>query len=69
MHRATLEVSGVKGAKVRVGRRRAVIKAVVGFGAHEEAAEELTRHLSAERDRMGLVRPPTVRVKVRGSKS
>ncbi len=69
LHRATLEVNGVKGAKVRVGRRRALIRAVVGFGAHEQAAEELTRHLSAERDRMGVVRPPTVKVKVRSSKS
>jgi hypothetical protein len=69
LHRATLEVNGVKGAKVKVGRRRALIRAVVGFGAHEQAAEELTRHLSAERDRMGVVRPPTVKVKVRSSKS
>ena len=69
LHRATLEVNGVKGARVKVGRRRALIRAVVGFGAHEQAAEELTQHLSAERDRMGLVRPPTVKVKVRGSKS
>jgi hypothetical protein len=68
LHRATLEVPGVSGAKVRVGRRRAAIRAWVRFGAHQEAREALVTVLSAERDRLGLVRPPTVRVRVRGGR-
>jgi len=68
LHRATLEVPGVSGARVRVGRRRASIRAWVRFGAHEEAREALVTVLSAERERLGLVRPPTVNVKVRGAR-
>jgi hypothetical protein len=67
LHRATLEVPGISGARVRAGRRRAVIRATVRFGQHEEARDALVATLATERDRLGLVRPPTIKVKVRGS--
>ena len=68
LHRATLEVPGVSAARVKAGRRRAVIRADVRFGAHEEARAALLRTLSAERDRMGLARPLAIKVKVRSSR-
>ncbi len=68
LHRATLEVPGVSDAKVSAGRRQAVIRADVRFGDHQEARDALLRELSAERDRMGLARPLTIKVKVRPSR-
>ena len=68
LQRATLEVPGVSAAKVSVGRRKARVRASVGFGEHESAREALVATLSEERDRLGLVRPPTVNVKVRGNR-
>ncbi|QMU78521.1 hypothetical protein GXW83_25230 [Streptacidiphilus sp. PB12-B1b] len=68
LHRATLEVPGVSSAAVRAGRRKAVIRAGVRFGEHEQARDALVSVLSAERDRLGLVRPPTIKVRVRGSR-
>lgn len=65
LHRATLEVPGVSGARVRVGRRRAAIRATVRFGAHEQARDALVSTLATERDRLGLVRPLEIKVKVR----
>jgi Family of unknown function (DUF6286) len=68
LHRATLEVPGVSAARVRAHRRRAVIRADVRFGAHEEAQAALLSALSTERDRMGLARPLAIKVKVRSSR-
>jgi len=66
LRRAALEAPGVRDAKVTVGRRRARIRAVVGFGDREEVHAALTDVLSAERERLGLVRAPMVNVTVRG---
>ena len=68
LHRATLEVPGVSAAKVKAGRRSAVIRAQVRFGAHQEAKDRLLSTLSAERDRMGLARPLEIKVKVGSSR-
>ncbi|MFC1407107.1 MULTISPECIES: DUF6286 domain-containing protein [Streptacidiphilus] len=65
LRRAALETPGVREAGVKVGRRRARVRAVVGFGDPGEVKTALAEHLSVERGRLGLVRPPMVNVKVR----
>jgi hypothetical protein len=64
LHRAALETPGVREARAKVGRRRAQVRAVVGFGDPSEVKAALAEHLSAERTRLGLVRPPMVNVKL-----
>ena len=64
LRRAALETPGVREARVKVGRRRARVRAVVGFGDPGEVKAALAEHLSVERARLGLVRPPMVNVKV-----
>lgn len=68
LRRAALEAPGVQAAKATVGRRRAKVLATVGFGDREEVRTALTEHLAAERERLGLVRPPMVRGKIKGKK-
>lgn len=64
LRRAALETPGVREARVKVGRRRARVRAVVGFGDPSEVKAALAEHLTAERARLGLVRPPMVNVRV-----
>ncbi|WP_042401916.1 DUF6286 domain-containing protein [Streptacidiphilus carbonis] len=66
LRRAALETPGVREADAEVGRRKARVRAVVGFGDPTEVKAALAEHLSAERGRLGLVRPPMVNVKVKG---
>jgi hypothetical protein len=66
LRRAALETPGVQQATARVRRRKAKVVATVGFGDQQEVKEALTRHLAAERVRLGLVSPPLVSVTVRG---
>ena len=68
LRRAALEAPGVREAKAVVGRRRAKVLATVGFGDHEEVRAALTEHLAAERGQLGLVRPPLVKVRIKGAK-
>ncbi|MEY9837714.1 DUF6286 domain-containing protein [Streptacidiphilus sp. EB103A] len=64
LRRAALETPGVREARVQVGRRRARVRAVVGFGDPSEVKSALAEQLTAERARLGLVRPPMVHVRV-----
>jgi hypothetical protein len=66
LRRAALETPGVHDARAKVGRRKAKVAAVVGFGDHEEVRTALTEHLAAERLRLGLVSPPLVSVTIKG---
>ena len=66
LRRAALETPGVQEARARVGRRKAKVAAVVGFGDHEEVRAALTEHLAVERLRLGLVSPPMVSVTIKG---
>lgn len=66
LRRAALETPGVQEAKVKVGRRRARLRAVVSFGNRDEVEAALTERLVQERQRLGLVRPPLVKVRIRG---
>jgi hypothetical protein len=66
LRRAALETSGVHSAKVRVGRRRAKVRAVVGFGDRGEVTAALRERMTVERERLGLSRPPLVNVRLRG---
>jgi hypothetical protein len=67
LRRAALEAPGVREAKATVGRRRAKVLATVGFGDREEVRAALTAHLAAERQHLGLVRPPLVKVRIKGA--
>ncbi|WP_433406351.1 DUF6286 domain-containing protein [Streptomyces sp. CA-146814] len=60
-----LGVPGVVGARVRVRRRRARVRATVGYGDVEEVRAEAVRVLGAGLPELGLTRPPALRVGVR----
>lgn len=60
-----LGVPGVVGARVRVGRRRARVRATVGYGDLKEVRAEAVRVLGAGLLELGLARPPALRVGVR----
>ncbi|MCB5905947.1 DUF6286 domain-containing protein [Streptomyces pinistramenti] len=59
-----LRVPGISGARVRVRGRRAVVRAVLAFGDPTEALDALTAELAARRDRLGLVRPPRLVIRI-----
>lgn len=64
LRETALRVPGVAGARVRVRGRRAVVRAVLAFGDPAEAYEALIAELGARRDRLGLVRPPRLVVRI-----
>ena len=66
LQRAAMEAPGVHDARATVGRRKAKVQAVVGFGDREEVRALLTELLARERKALGLVRPPMINVKIRG---
>lgn len=57
-------VPGVVSSKVRFGRRRATVHAVIGYGDTEGVRQDLERKLAARRERLRLARPPFVTAKV-----
>ncbi|WP_405746222.1 DUF6286 domain-containing protein [Streptomyces sp. NBC_01525] len=59
-----LRVPGIARARVRVRGRRAVVRAVLVFGDPAEARAALTAELRALRDRLGLVRPPRLVIRI-----
>ncbi|MER7026437.1 MULTISPECIES: DUF6286 domain-containing protein [Streptomyces] len=61
---ATLRVPGIARARVRVRGRRAVVRAVLVFGDPAEVRAALTAELRALRDRLGLVRPPRLVIRI-----
>ncbi|MFD3974056.1 DUF6286 domain-containing protein [Streptomyces cyaneofuscatus] len=60
-----LGVPGVVRARVTVRRRRAVVRAGVGYGDPAEVRAEAVRVLGAALPELGLARPPVLRVRVR----
>ncbi|MFI7236740.1 DUF6286 domain-containing protein [Streptomyces cyaneofuscatus] len=60
-----LGVPGVVGARVTVRRRRAGVRAGVGYGDPAEVRAEAVRVLGAALMELGLARPPALRVRVR----
>ncbi|MFE2225084.1 DUF6286 domain-containing protein [Streptomyces kronopolitis] len=66
---AAMRVPGVSTARVRVHRRRATVRASVGFRDTADVKDDLTDALRrAERDQLALARPPRLRVRVRRSR-
>ncbi|MFG2223127.1 DUF6286 domain-containing protein [Streptomyces sp. NPDC048644] len=59
-----LHVPGIAGARVRVRGRRAVVRAVLAFGDPTEVLDALTAELAARRDRLGLLRPPRLVIRI-----
>lgn len=63
---AAMRVPGVSAARVRVGRRRLKVRAVVTFRDPAEVKDELTETVRREEhDRLALARPPRPKVRVR----
>ncbi|MFE8974756.1 DUF6286 domain-containing protein [Streptomyces cyaneofuscatus] len=60
-----LGVPGVVRARVTVRRRRAGVRAGVGYGDPAEVRAEAVRVLGAALPELGLARPPALRVRVR----
>ncbi|WP_063837045.1 DUF6286 domain-containing protein [Phaeacidiphilus oryzae] len=61
---AAVSVPGVSGARVRVRRRRAKVRATLRFGTPEAQQALLERELAGQLDRLGLHRPPRLRLRV-----
>ncbi|MFJ2178358.1 DUF6286 domain-containing protein [Streptomyces sp. NPDC087851] len=64
VHQGAAEVPGVSRVRVRVGRGGTAVRATVGFGDLDEAREGVARAVAEVVDRLGLARPPRIRVRV-----
>ncbi|MFE5212272.1 DUF6286 domain-containing protein [Streptomyces sp. NPDC056600] len=60
-----LEVPGVRSARVKVGRRKADVRAVAHFRELEEVGADLRARLEEAVRGLGLSRPPSLAVRVR----
>ncbi|MFD8807248.1 DUF6286 domain-containing protein [Streptomyces sp. NPDC059597] len=60
-----MDISGVREAHVRVGRRKADVKVVSHFREPEEVREDLDTTLDGAVRELGLSRPPKLSVRVR----
>ncbi|MFI5801222.1 DUF6286 domain-containing protein [Streptomyces sp. NPDC051561] len=62
-----LAVPGVTSARVRVGRRRATVRARAGYGELADVEGQLSTTVSDALDALGVTRPPRPRVRLRAA--
>ncbi|MFF4645893.1 DUF6286 domain-containing protein [Streptomyces sp. NPDC001389] len=62
---AAIQVPGVATARIRVRRHRIKARADVRFRDLQQVKDDLTAALHEERDRLALIRPPRIVVRVR----
>ncbi|CAM5234416.1 hypothetical protein GCM10010329_62200 [Streptomyces spiroverticillatus] len=62
-----LAVPGVTSARVRVGRRRATVRALAGYGELDAVQHQLTASTGSALETLGVTRPPRPRVRLRAA--